>query len=281
MLSITYLMVRSALEARLEPRTTLIRNPAFRLCAVGWLFDGSTLRSRPFPDHRRRRCRAGAAQFARPGAACRGAGYRRFWMAEHHNLPGIASAATAVALAHVAAGTNHIRIGAGGIMLPNHAPLLDRRTIRHSRRAASGAGRAGSRPRARFGSGHRARRAPGLARRRGKLSAGSRRADGLFPTRRTGSSGCGGARRRARGADLDSRVQPLRRAGRGLSRAALCLRLAFRAGDDDGRDEDLPRSASARPRNSLRPMSCSGSLSSPRNPTRRRGTCIRHCSNPR
>jgi len=51
-------------------------------------------------------------------------GYRRFWMAEHHNLPAIASAATAVALAHVAAGTSHIRIGAGGVMLPNHAPLL-------------------------------------------------------------------------------------------------------------------------------------------------------------
>jgi luciferase family oxidoreductase group 1 len=51
-------------------------------------------------------------------------GYRRYWMAEHHNLPGIASAATAVALAHVAAGTDRIRIGAGGIMLPNHAPLL-------------------------------------------------------------------------------------------------------------------------------------------------------------
>jgi luciferase family oxidoreductase group 1 len=45
-------------------------------------------------------------------------------MAEHHNLPGIASAATAVALAHVAAGTNTIRVGAGGIMLPNHAPLV-------------------------------------------------------------------------------------------------------------------------------------------------------------
>jgi luciferase family oxidoreductase group 1 len=51
-------------------------------------------------------------------------GYRRYWMAEHHNLPGIASAATAVALAHIAAGTSSIRIGAGGIMLPNHAPLL-------------------------------------------------------------------------------------------------------------------------------------------------------------
>src|ERR1700730_10537486 len=51
-------------------------------------------------------------------------GYRRFWMAEHHNLPGIASAATAVALAHVGAGTSSIKIGAGGIMLPNHAPLV-------------------------------------------------------------------------------------------------------------------------------------------------------------
>src|ERR1700730_16203598 len=51
-------------------------------------------------------------------------GYRRYWMAEHHNMPGIASAATGVALAHIAAGTRSIRVGAGGIMLPNHAPLL-------------------------------------------------------------------------------------------------------------------------------------------------------------
>lgn len=51
-------------------------------------------------------------------------GYARFWMAEHHNMPGIASAATAVALAHVAVATETIRIGAGGIMLPNHAPLI-------------------------------------------------------------------------------------------------------------------------------------------------------------
>ncbi|CAA9239431.1 MAG: Luciferase-like monooxygenase YhbW [uncultured Acetobacteraceae bacterium] len=51
-------------------------------------------------------------------------GYNRYWMAEHHNMPGIASAATAVALAHVAAGTRTIRVGAGGIMLPNHSPLV-------------------------------------------------------------------------------------------------------------------------------------------------------------
>jgi luciferase family oxidoreductase group 1 len=51
-------------------------------------------------------------------------GFTRYWMAEHHNMPGIASAATAVALAHVAHGTSRIRLGAGGVMLPNHAPLL-------------------------------------------------------------------------------------------------------------------------------------------------------------
>jgi luciferase family oxidoreductase group 1 len=51
-------------------------------------------------------------------------GYNRFWLAEHHNALGIASAATSVVIAHVAAGTRTIRVGAGGIMLPNHPPLV-------------------------------------------------------------------------------------------------------------------------------------------------------------
>lgn len=51
-------------------------------------------------------------------------GYHRYWLAEHHNMPGIASAATAVVIGHVAAGTSTIRVGSGGIMLPNHAPLM-------------------------------------------------------------------------------------------------------------------------------------------------------------
>lgn len=51
-------------------------------------------------------------------------GYRRHWVAEHHNMPGIASAATAVVIGHLAAGTSTIRVGAGGIMLPNHSPLV-------------------------------------------------------------------------------------------------------------------------------------------------------------
>ncbi len=51
-------------------------------------------------------------------------GYERYWLAEHHNMPGIASAATSVVIAHIAAGTSTIRVGAGGVMLPNHAPLI-------------------------------------------------------------------------------------------------------------------------------------------------------------
>jgi len=51
-------------------------------------------------------------------------GYRRFWVAEHHNMAGIASAATAVVIGHIAAGTTSIRVGAGGIMLPNHSPMV-------------------------------------------------------------------------------------------------------------------------------------------------------------
>jgi luciferase family oxidoreductase group 1 len=51
-------------------------------------------------------------------------GYRRFWIAEHHGMPGIASAATSIVIGHVAAGTTSIRVGAGGIMLPNHSPLV-------------------------------------------------------------------------------------------------------------------------------------------------------------
>src|SRR5437762_10426657 len=51
-------------------------------------------------------------------------GYRRLWVAEHHNMPGIASSSPPVLVAHLAASTSTIRVGAGGVMLPNHAPLV-------------------------------------------------------------------------------------------------------------------------------------------------------------
>src|SRR5262245_24434604 len=50
--------------------------------------------------------------------------YLRYWLAEHHNMPGIASAATSVVVGHVASGTSTIRVGSGGVMLPNHSPLV-------------------------------------------------------------------------------------------------------------------------------------------------------------
>jgi luciferase family oxidoreductase group 1 len=58
---------------------------------------------------------------ARHAEAC---GYRRYWVAEHHNMDGVASSATAVLVGHIAAGTTTIRVGSGGVMLPNHAPLV-------------------------------------------------------------------------------------------------------------------------------------------------------------
>lgn len=63
----------------------------------------------------------GARELARRADAL---GYLRYWMAEHHNMPGVASAATAVAIGYVAEATKRIRVGAGGVMLPNHAPLV-------------------------------------------------------------------------------------------------------------------------------------------------------------
>ena len=61
---------------------------------------------------------------ARLAAHAEQLGYNRFWLAEHHNMPGIASAATSVVIGHVAAATRSIRVGAGGVMLPNHSPLV-------------------------------------------------------------------------------------------------------------------------------------------------------------
>lgn len=69
----------------------------------------------------RRAALDGARELARHAEAC---GYRRFWVAEHHNMPAVTTAATAIVIAHIAAGTSTIRVGAGGVMLPNHAPYV-------------------------------------------------------------------------------------------------------------------------------------------------------------
>ena len=185
-------------------------------------------------------------------------GYGRYWMAEHHNLPGIASAATAVALAHVAAGTERITIGAGGIMLPNHAPLMVAEQFGtlaalHPGRVELGLGRAP-------GSDQLTMRAM----RRNLLANDDQfprdvvELMGYFRAGRAGPAAASGAGGRARRADLDFGVEPLRRAiGRDFG-AAVCLRLAFRAGGDDAGDRDLSRALPALDHSSPRRVSCSG-----------------------
>ncbi len=117
-------------------------------------------------------------------------GYRRYWLAEHHNMPGIASAATAVVIGHVAAGTSTIRVGAGGIMLPNHAPLVIAEQFGtlaalYPGRIDLGLGRA---PGTDQVTARALRR--NLAGRRRRLSAGRDRADGLLPPARARPARC-------------------------------------------------------------------------------------------
>ncbi|TFI19300.1 MsnO8 family LLM class oxidoreductase, partial [Micrococcus endophyticus] len=64
------------------------------------------------------------AESVEQAQAAERAGFRRVWYAEHHNMPAIASSATSVLIAHVAAHTESIRLGSGGVMLPNHSPLV-------------------------------------------------------------------------------------------------------------------------------------------------------------
>jgi len=82
------------------------------------------LNSRPGARHRGRRRCVGARNALDVARHAERWGYSRYWLAEHHSLPGVASAATSVVIAYVAGGTSTIRVGAGGIMLPNHSPLV-------------------------------------------------------------------------------------------------------------------------------------------------------------
>ena len=171
-------------------------------------------------------------------------GYTRFWVAEHHNMPGIASAATAIVIAHVAQGTKTIRVGAGGIMLPNHAPLIVAEQFGTLESLFPG--------RIDLGLG----RAPGtdqttaMALRRTLASNPD-----LFPQdvlelmayfqpeagqRVRAVPGAG-----SDGADLHPGLEPVWRAGRGGVRAAVRVRVALRRAADDPRRADLPRALQA------------------------------------
>ena len=161
-------------------------------------------------------------------------GYRRYWLAEHHNMPGIASAATAVVIGHVAAGTSTIRVGSGGVMLPNHAPLVIAEQFGtleslYPGRIDLGLGRApGHRP------AHGTRAAPRPAPTRGQLSRRTswscRRYLSAAPARADGARRPG---RRPRRPDLAARLEPVQRAAGRRARPAVRLRVALRARPSD------------------------------------------------
>ena len=179
-------------------------------------------------------------------------GYRRFWLAEHHGMPGIASAATSIVIAHVAAGTSRIRVGAGGIMLPNHSPLVVAEQFGtleslYPGRIDLALGRAPgtdpltARALRRHQSGDAAEAFPQDVL---EVMQYFRGADG----RRSRARGPG---RRAARAGVDSRIEPVRRVPRSGARPAVRVRVALRAGAADGRDRACTAGSSRRPNSSI------------------------------
>ena len=155
-------------------------------------------------------------------------------------MPGVASAATSVVIAHVAGGTSTIRVGAGGIMLPNHAPLVIAEQFGTLEALFPGSHRPRARARARVRSGDGARAAPRRRSAARRVSARRRRADALLRARASRGRRCARFRARARRADLDSRLEPVRRAAR-RARSGLPFAFAshFAPAQLDGGDRDL------------------------------------------
>ena len=154
-------------------------------------------------------------------------GFKRFWLAEHHNMDGVASSATAVLVGYIAAGTATIRVGSGGIMLPNHAPLIVAENFGTLATLYPG--------RIDLGLG----RAPGAD----QATMRALRRDRMGSARRTAPDR--DARRRHRSADLDSRLQPVRCPAGSADGLALRVRIAFCAALPASSDHALPRTIPA------------------------------------
>jgi hypothetical protein len=191
---------------------------------------GTPFRSRPFPDHQVGDAATALRNTVDLARHAEQWGYRRYWLAEHHNMPGIASAATSIVIGHVAGATNTIRVGAGGIMLPNHSPLIIAEQFGTLATLYPG--------RIDLGVG----RAPGTDQR--TMRALRRNLIGdhdAFPQEvleliaylgplSPRTSRASRSRRRIRSAGLDSRIKPLWRSACSRSWSSLRLRIPFRSG---------------------------------------------------
>ncbi len=173
-------------------------------------------------------------------------GYERYWLAEHHNLPSVASSAPEIMIGHVAGVTKSIRVGAGGIMLPNHTLLKGGRDLQGPGSPAPGPHRPRHRPRPRNRPRHGHGPASLLGRaRRGELPAEFRRTPGVLQRGISGGSsfpvrGRDASRRRA-AADLAARLQRLLGEGGRTDGLRLRLRLALQPGGPGPRHARLPR----------------------------------------
>ena len=180
------------------------------------------------------------------------AGFARFWLAEHHNLAGIASAATAVCICHVAGGTKTIRVGAGGIMLPNHSPMVIAEQFGtlatlFPDRIDLGLGRAPGTDQRTLQALRRGPSARNISRRRGRAASPSRPAAGEPGDPRD-------SRRGYQRTTVDFGLQPVRCPARRHAWPTLRLRLALRAAGADASGVDLPRAILAVGSSSPNPM---------------------------
>ena len=185
----------------------------------------------------RGRARATSVELARLGERL---GYQRLWVAEHHNMPGIASSSPPVLIAHLAASTSTIRVGAGGVMLPNHASLVVAEQFGmlealHPGRIDLGLGRApGTDP---VTAAALRRSAAAFARRRVPRAA----ARPVRVLRRHAPADHRGARARLPARDVDARLERLQRAGRRRARPAVLVRAPLRVAQHGRRARGVPR----------------------------------------
>ncbi len=187
-------------------------------------------------------------------------GYVRYWFAEHHGMPGIASSAPEILIEHIASATATIRVGSGGIMLPNHAPLRIAETFHtletiHPGRIDLGLGRApGTDPvTSRAMRPFDAEQFPEQVQRAHRVVGRHASGRSSVPDRHGGPLG------RVPAADLDPRIERRRRAIRRIARARLRVRTAFQPVAPRARNPGVPARASARPRPSPRRTSSSAS----------------------
>ena len=206
-------------------------------------------------------------------------GYTRYWFAEHHNMASIATSAPEVLIAAPRRRPSRIRLGAGGIMVPEPRAAARRRGVPHARGARAGPHRPRPRARARHRSDRVGRAAPQRRRRQLTSSPSCSRSSAASSRRRTRSRRSSRCRRDVPSGDaVDARLDARRRVDRGAARRAVCVRRPLRDAPGGRRDRALSRRATSRRASIPRRTRCSRSPRCARRPTKKRSGWPRPCA---